>query len=67
MKLELWPNPYYAYSEYEIDKIDNRIKIINLPKTVNVKIYTINGTLVRILKKDDDSVTSLEWGFEKSI
>ncbi len=60
-EIRVVPNPYYAYSEYEIDKIDNRIKIINLPKTVNVKIYTINGTLVRILKKDDDSVTSLEW------
>src|SRR5690606_27735550 len=26
------PNPYYAYSEYEVNQLDNRIKIINLPE-----------------------------------
>ena len=60
-EIRVVPNPYYAYSEYEVDKIDNRVKIINLPKTVNIRIYTVNGTLVRILKKDDDSITYLEW------
>jgi hypothetical protein len=55
------PNPYYAYSQYETDKIDNRVRITCLPKTVTVRIYTINGTLVRTLTKDDDSITFLEW------
>jgi hypothetical protein len=59
--IKIVPNPYYAYSKYEIDKLDNRIKITNLPKTVTVRIYTINGILVRTLKKDDDTITSLEW------
>ncbi|MBD79451.1 MAG: hypothetical protein CL840_11070 [Crocinitomicaceae bacterium] len=60
-EIRVVPNPYYAYSQYESDKLDNRIKIINLPKTCNVRIYTVNGTLVRTLKKDDDSITYLEW------
>lgn len=41
------PNPYYAYSAYENDQIDNRIKVINLPPSCTVSIYGIDGTLVR--------------------
>ena len=58
------PNPYYAYSKYETGKLDNRMIITNLPKTVTVRIYTINGTLVRTLEKDDDTITFLEWNLK---
>jgi hypothetical protein len=54
------PNPYYAYSGYESNKIDTRIKITNLPETVNVKIFSLDGTLVRTLAKDSP-ITSLDW------
>jgi len=59
--IRIVPNPYYAYSKYETSKLDNRIIITNLPQTVTVRIYTINGTLVRTLEKDDDTITFLEW------
>ena len=58
------PNPYYAYSEYETGKLDNRIKIINLPRFVEIKIYTINGELVRTMEKDDPTITSMDWDLE---
>ena len=29
--LNVVPNPYYAYSNYEFDKLDNVVKIVNLP------------------------------------
>jgi hypothetical protein len=54
------PNPYYAYSAYEVNQLDNRVKIINLPSKCQVKIYTTNGTLVRTYQKDD-RLTSLDW------
>jgi hypothetical protein len=54
------PNPYYAYSNYEFDKLDNVIKLVNLPERCEIKIYTVNGTLVRMFKKDDP-FTSLDW------
>lgn len=41
------PNPYYAYSSYEINQIDNRVKIVNLPSNCVVSIYTPSGALVR--------------------
>ncbi len=54
------PNPYYAYSNYEGSRLDNRIKIINLPEKATIKIYDISGTLIRTLDKDNSS-TEIEW------
>jgi hypothetical protein len=54
------PNPYNAYSSYETNQLDNRIRITNLPPKCSVSIYTINGTLVRKLDKDD-ATTTLDW------
>lgn len=45
------PNPYYAYSAYEQNQVDNEIKITNLPQKCNIRIYTMNGVLVREFKK----------------
>lgn len=65
------PNPYYAFSDYEgIDKgtnaqIDNRVRITYLPKKCVISIYTPNGVLVRKYKKDDD-ITFLDWDLKNS-
>ena len=55
------PNPYYGYSEYETNQLDNRIKITNLPQKATISIFTLSGTLVRTLKKDDSSISSIDW------
>ena len=54
------PNPYYGYSSYETGQLDNRVKIINLPKKTTIRIFTVSGTLVKTIKKSDD-LTSAEW------
>ncbi len=54
------PNPYYAYSGYEKNQLDNRVKITNLPAECTIKIYTTSGVLVRTYNKADPS-TSLDW------
>ena len=54
------PNPYYARSAYEADQLDTRIKIINLPKSCVIRIYTLNGVLIRTIKKDNTD-TYVEW------
>ncbi|MCB9335242.1 MAG: T9SS C-terminal target domain-containing protein [Flavobacteriales bacterium] len=59
------PNPYYAYSEYESDKLDTRIKFTNLPEECTVSIYNVNGTLMRRFQKAD-SKTSLDWDLKNS-
>ncbi|CAN5769006.1 hypothetical protein BH11BAC7_BH11BAC7_17270 [soil metagenome] len=54
------PNPYYAYSGYEKNQIENRVKFTNLPEKCTIRIYTVSGTMVRKLSKDSP-ITSLDW------
>jgi hypothetical protein len=54
------PNPYYAYSAYEKNQIENRVKFTNLPEKCTIRIYTVSGTLIRKLTKDSP-ITSLDW------
>jgi len=54
------PNPYYGKSTYETNQLDNRVKITNLPQQATISIFSVSGTLIRKLKKDD-SMTSMDW------
>lgn len=54
------PNPYYGYSTYETNQLDNRVKIANLPRKCTVTIYTTNGMMIRQFTKDE-SGTSIDW------
>jgi len=54
------PNPYYAYSSYERNALDNRVKITNLPEQCVITIYNMTGTKIRQYKKDE-SKTSIDW------
>jgi hypothetical protein len=57
------PNPYYAYSNYESNRLESLVKIVNLPDVCTIKIYTVNGTLVRTFKKDN-LITHVEWNLK---
>lgn len=58
--INIVPNPYYAYSSYEVSKLDNRVKITNLPERCTITIFTVQGNLVRTFEKDDP-LTSVDW------
>ena len=58
--INIVPNPYYAYSSYETSKLDNRVKITNLPERCTITIFNMQGALVRSFEKDD-ALTSLDW------
>jgi hypothetical protein len=58
--INIVPNPYYAYSEYERNRLDTRVKITNLPVECTIKIYTVNGKLVRTIRKDNP-LTYTDW------
>jgi hypothetical protein len=60
------PNPYYAYSEYEVHTLDKRIKITNLPEICTISIYNVNGTLMRRFVKGDPK-TSLDWDLTNNV
>ncbi len=54
------PNPYYSYSDYEMTQLDNLVKITNLPPKCTVSIFTVSGTMIRQFTKDDPT-TIIEW------
>ncbi len=61
------PNPYYGMSlGYETTQLDTRIKFINLPTSCKIKIFTMDGTLIRSFDKPDDGTTFLEWDLKNS-
>jgi hypothetical protein len=62
-KVNIVPNPYYAYSSYEDpgNQLDNRVRLVNLPAKCDIRIYTMDGVLVRTIRKDDANAPYTEW------
>ena len=60
------PNPYYAFSEYERNRVDTRVKIVNLPDQCTITIYNVSGKLIRQFKKDSE-VTHVDWDLKNTI
>ena len=59
-QIKIVPNPYYAYSAYEGNGIDNRIKITNLPEKCEITIFNMHGELVKTIRKDN-ALTFVDW------
>ena len=53
--IRIVPNPYYGYSSYENNNVDNRVKITNLPQICSITIYNMTGQLVKRIDKDNSS------------
>ncbi len=51
------PNPYYAYDDYEVNQLDTRIKIVNLPNQCVVTIFDMSGTMIRQFNVDKSNIT----------
>lgn len=57
------PNPYYAYSRYEDpgNQLASIVRIVNLPPRCTIRIYTLDGVLVRTIRKDDPNAPFIQW------
>ena len=65
------PNPYYSYSNYETaSQLETKVRIVNLPTGVNgdgvkegcyIRIYTMDGTLVRTIGPTPVNATTVDW------
>jgi hypothetical protein len=56
------PNPYYAYSAYENNALDTRVKITNIPKKCTITIFDVAGTKIRQFKVDLGGVQPVKFG-----
>lgn len=57
--IKVVPNPYYGNSSYETGRVDTRVRITNLPNKCTIKIFSLNGTLIRTLKRDVNGLEGL--------
>jgi hypothetical protein len=50
------PNPYYAFSNYDSNNFNNTIKITNLPAKCVVTIYSLDGKFIRSFNRDEQYI-----------
>jgi hypothetical protein len=53
-EINVVPNPYLAYSEYEASSFDNTVKITNLPAKCVVTIYSLDGRFIRQYTRNEE-------------
>lgn len=58
--INIVPNPYYAYSGYETNALDSRVRITNLPPVCTISIFTLSGTLIDVIQKNNPD-TYVDW------
>lgn len=63
--IRIVPNPYYAYSAYEVNQLDNRVKITNLPERCTITIFNMAGQLVETISKDNPT-TFQDWDLKNN-
>ena len=51
------PNPYYGFSDYDSNNFNNTIKITNLPAKCVVTIYSLDGKFIRRFNRDEKYTT----------
>ncbi len=52
-QINVVPNPYYGFSDYETSQFTTIVKITNLPAQCTVNIYTLDGKFIRRYNRDE--------------
>ena len=55
------PNPYSGASAYEVSQLTDNVRFTNLPDVATIRVYTLNGTLIKTLEKRSPGVATLSW------
>ena len=66
--IKVWPNPYYGYNPEERDALDRRVMFTHLPEEgpVTVRIFALDGTLVRTMHHNDAGTQHLSWDMKNN-
>ena len=59
-KIRVVPNPYYGYNQNQSSISDGFVTFRRLPKKCIIKIYSLNGDMIRQLDKDNENPI-LKW------
>ncbi len=55
------PNPYKGASNYEVTQLVDQVRFTNMPDVATIRVFTLNGTLIRTLEKQSPGVATLSW------
>jgi len=65
-QINVVPNPYYGFSDYNGNNTDNVVKITNLPAKCVVSIYTLDGKFIRRYDRDETGQAPVGSGIAKT-
>ncbi len=51
--INVYPNPYYGFHELEESRSEKYVSFNHLPEKATIRVFTLGGTLVREINKDD--------------
>ncbi len=55
------PNPYVGASSYEVNKFAAEVRFTNLPDVAIIRVFTLNGTLIKTIRKQSKGMGTLSW------
>ena len=55
------PNPYKGASAYEVSQLTDEVRFTNMPDVATIRIFTLNGTLIRTINKQSPGVATIPW------
>ena len=55
------PNPYIGASDYEVSQLTNEVRFTNLPDVATIRVFTLNGTIIKTINKDSPGVATESW------
>ncbi|MCK4447638.1 MAG: T9SS type A sorting domain-containing protein, partial [Candidatus Marinimicrobia bacterium] len=63
-KINVFPNPYYAYNSLSTNRFDNYVTFTHLPGKATIRIFTLAGIQVKVFEKDSPSIQFLRWDLQ---
>lgn len=51
-KVNVYPNPYYAYNPAETNRFNRFVTFTHLPANATIRIFNLAGQIVKVIKKD---------------
>ena len=55
------PNPYKGASSYEVSQLTDEVRFTNLPDVATIRVFTLNGTLIKTINKQSPGVATISW------
>lgn len=60
-KINVFPNPYYAYNSLSVNLYDTYVTFTHLPAKATIRIFNLAGTQVRKIEKNDATAQFQQW------